>query len=228
VRTGPYTAVRKVFNARRPRGVGADRFSFGPAPPPSRTPGSPGFRGAVSPGTIRTLPARPSELHSYSPRGRPELSGFSAADRPRDSALYLPFPSVRAFDVAFPALRSLTVSALSGQCLDRAGRLPTPTMPSADFCPPVRKPRGFLSPAYETAEQISRGKFDRLPRTTAEFTLRALDGYGLRHHLLARPTLAPRIRFLSVGSRVGSTLPSDPASRRRPCASLILHLHQVG
>ena len=30
----------------------------------------------------------------------------------------------------------------------------------------------------------------------------------------------PLIRFLSIGSRLCSTLPSDPASRRRPCASL--------
>ena len=37
----------------------------------------------------------------------------------------------------------------------------------------------------------------------------------------------PRIRFLFIGSRLCSTLLSDPASRRRPCASLSLHLHQV-
>ncbi len=40
-------------------------------------------------------------------------------------------------------------------------------------------------------------------------------------------TVLPRIRFLFVRPRVCSTLPSDPASRRRPCASLVLHLHQV-
>ena len=34
------------------------------------------------------------------------------------------------------ALRSPAVSALSGQCLDRAGRRPTTTMASADFCRP--------------------------------------------------------------------------------------------
>src|SRR4051812_30158941 len=43
---------------------------------------------------------------------------------------------------------------------------------------------------------------------------------------LVRPGL-PHIRFLFVRSRLRSTLPSDPASRRRPCASLALHLHQV-
>src|SRR5262249_47938680 len=43
---------------------------------------------------------------------------------------------------------------------------------------------------------------------------------------LVRPGL-PHIRFLFVRSRICSTLLSDPASRRRPCALLALHLHQV-
>src|SRR5712691_3318865 len=34
-------------------------------------------------------------------------------------------------------------------------------------------------------------------------------------------------RFLFISSRLCSTLLSDPASRRCPCASLSLHLHQV-
>ncbi len=37
----------------------------------------------------------------------------------------------------------------------------------------------------------------------------------------------PLIRFLYIGSYVCSTLLSDLASRRRRCASLSLHLHQV-
>ena len=44
---------------------------------------------------------------------------------------------------------------------------------------------------------------------------------------LVRPG-RPRIRFLSIRSRLCSTLPSDPASQRRPCASLILRRHQAG
>ena len=43
---------------------------------------------------------------------------------------------------------------------------------------------------------------------------------------LVRPVL-PRIRFLFVGSRFRSTLPSDSPSRFCPCVSLVLHLHQV-
>src|SRR5271157_5447310 len=37
----------------------------------------------------------------------------------------------------------------------------------------------------------------------------------------------PLIWFLYIGSRFCSALPSDPTLRRRPCASLSLHLHQV-
>src|SRR6266436_6392903 len=76
-------------------------------------------------------------------------------------------------------------------------------------------------------QQLSRDRFDRFPRATTEFALCVLDRYGLRDHWPARPTLTPQIRFLYIGSRFCSTLPSDPASRRRPCASLSLHLYQV-
>jgi hypothetical protein len=83
------------------------------------------------------------------------------------------------------------------------------------------------SPSQD-ARQISRGKFNCLPRTTAEFTLCVLDGCGLCESLPARPTLTPLIRFLYIGPRVCLRLLSDPASRRRPCPWPILHLHQVG
>ena len=78
--------------------------------------------------------------------------------------------------------------------------LPTtwPNTPSADFCPAVRPSLGGPSRRSDT-EQISRGKFSRLPCTVAGSTPRVLDGYGLRSTLPARPTLAPRIRFLSIG-----------------------------
>jgi len=36
-------------------------------------------------------------------------------------------------------------------------------------------------------QRLSRGKFDRLPRTTAGFTTSAFDGYGLRRRLSLRP-----------------------------------------
>jgi len=37
----------------------------------------------------------------------------------------------------------------------------------------------------------------------------------------------PQIRFLHIGSRLCFALFSDIASRRRPCASLSLHLHHL-
>src|SRR5271166_6009375 len=83
----------------------------------------------------------------------------------------------------------------------------------SDFCPAVRRPCDPLSRRSD-AEQISWGKLNRLPCTVAESTLRALDGYGLRDKLPARPALTPCIRFLSIDSHVCSMLPSDPASRR--------------
>ncbi len=43
---------------------------------------------------------------------------------------------------------------------------------------------------------------------------------------LVRPH-RPLIQFLSIGSRLCYALPSDHASRHSPCASLILHRHQV-
>jgi hypothetical protein len=66
------------------------------------------------------------------------------------------------------------------------------TTPSADFCAAVRAPCGSLSPSgypWDTA-QISWGKPHSLPRTPAGFTVQALDGYGLRDFLPARPTRA--------------------------------------
>ena len=100
--------------------------------------------------------------------------------------------------------------------------------PSADFCRPVRMDRSTLSHDIVTDDrspEVSPTVFDA---QTAGFTFRALDGCGLRDQTLARPALTPQIQFLYISSRLCSALLSDPASRRRPCASLTLHLHQVG
>jgi hypothetical protein len=73
---------------------------------------------------------------------------------------------------------------------------------------------------YRDALEVSWGKFDRCPRTAAGSTLYVFDGYGLCGHLPARPTFAPHIRFLFIGSRFCSMLPPDPSSRESPCTSL--------
>jgi len=121
--------------------------------------------------------------------------GFSRLSSPSRIALLAspiyPFRgTVRAFGLPLPVRRALTVSPVSGECPARVDRRRSPNMPSADFCTAFGEPRGPPSPLPDTT-QISRGKFDRLPRATAGSTLRALDGYGLRNYGLARPALTP-------------------------------------
>ena len=62
-----------------------------------------------------------------------------------ESCCLMALPSVQAFEASFPALRFPAVSLLSDECLNRAGRLPASTMPSADFCTAVREPHDSLS-----------------------------------------------------------------------------------
>ena len=77
-----------------------------------------------------------------------------------------------------------------------------------------------------TVRQISRGKTRYLPCIDAEFTkcIPTADG-GLRGHVPARPgCTTPHIRFLFIVPQFRIGLPSDPASRRRPCPSPCLRL----
>src|SRR3954465_2371907 len=65
-----------------------------------------------------------------------------------------------------------------------------PTMPSADFCTGVKGPHGPLSPATETRRrppEVSSTAFTAHP---PDLQPQALDGYGLRDQLSARPTWA--------------------------------------
>jgi hypothetical protein len=78
------------------------------------------------------------------------------------------------------------------------------TMPSADFCRTIRVGYPTLSPGFRDVRQISRDKPDRLQRATAEFTTSALDGYGLRGHLPARP--APYASYPVLVHRLASLL----------------------
>jgi len=75
-------------------------------------------------------------------------------------------------------------------------------------------------------QQISRDKLDGFPAQPPDLRFASLIDMGFRDHWPARPTLTLRSGFVHwLG--FCSTLPSDPASRRRPCASLSLHLYQV-
>ena len=101
-------------------------------------------------------------------------------------------------------------------------------MPSADFCSPIRLDHSRLSRESATisrSPEVSSTAFRAQPPNLQPATLMDM-GFAVIC-LLARRRMPP-IRFLFIGSRVCSALPSDPASRRCPCASLVLHLHQVG
>lgn len=101
-------------------------------------------------------------------------------------------------------------------------------MPSADSCPPVSAPYGTLSSEYRTPDRppgVSSAAFTthlpNLPPRLLMVMAFAING------LLRQPG-RPHIGFLFVRSWFCSTPPSDPASRRHPCASLVLRHHQAG
>lgn len=82
--------------------------------------------------------------------------------------------------------------------------------------------RHFVCRLEPTAMEISRGKTRHFRCASAEFTKCIpipADG-GLRGHLPARPRCTkPHIRFLLIAPQLWIQLPSDPASRQRPCRS---------
>jgi hypothetical protein len=146
--------------------------------------------GVVLSGLLAPRPARTRRSTSAAVNRRQARSADSLSARPICCSAFRPWSASLALPTAWP------------------------TTPSADFCRAVRRPLGLLSRRNGDTRQISRGKLNRLRCTAAGSTLRAVDGYGLRDTLPARPTLAPRIRFLSIGSHLCFALPSDPASRR--------------
>ena len=102
-----------------------------------------------------------------------------------------------------------------------------PNTPSADFCRPVRIDRSTLSPESRTdsrSPEVSSTAFHTRPPDLQPEPLMDVDFVVTSQLVRLR---MPLIRFLFIGPCVCSTLLSDPASRRRPCASLSLHLHQA-
>jgi hypothetical protein len=103
-----------------------------------------------------------------------------------------------------------------------------PTMPAADSCTVVNFPCGPFSPDCRTPgrpPEVSSTAFaTRLPDLPPRL-LMVMD-FAITC-LLVQPG-RPRIWFLFVRSWLCYALLSDPASRRRPCASLILRHHQAG
>src|ERR1035438_1448157 len=114
-------------------------------------------------------------------------------------------------------------------------------MPAADFCPTVRVDRSTLSPdsgTWNRSPEVSSTAFNAQPPNLQPALLMDVDFATICQLVQRRmPRIRflcfrsaerrlPRILFVSIGSRLCSTLLSDPASRRRPCASLSLLLHQ--
>jgi hypothetical protein len=100
-------------------------------------------------------------------------------------------------------------------------------MPSADFCWAIKAPHDAFSRESATlsrSPEVSSTAFGAQPPDLQPVPLMDMSFAVIRP--LARHRM-PLIRFLYIGSRLCSTLLSDPASRRRRCASLSLHLHQV-
>ena len=90
------------------------------------------------------------------------------------------------------------------------------TVPSADFCRTVRVNCSTLSPDSGTCNRspaIRLTAFNAQPPNLPPAPLMDLD-FAVIGQLVRRRR--PHIRFLSIGSRLCSTLPSDPASRRQP------------
>src|SRR5215213_7375997 len=100
-------------------------------------------------------------------------------------------------------------------------------MPSADFCYALdclAAVSVVTSTTRNRSPEVSSTAFSAQPPDLQPAPLMDMGFVVICQ--LARRRMPP-IRFLFIGSHLCSTLPSDPASRRRPCASLTLHLHQV-
>lgn len=98
-------------------------------------------------------------------------------------------------------------------------------MPSADFCNAVTIDCSIVSCSFNTL-QTSRGKTLNFPRVDAQFIkhIPVADG-GLSGHVPADPEyVTPHIEFLFIAPRFRVGLPSDPASRQRPCPFANLRL----
>jgi hypothetical protein len=168
----------------------------------------PGFLLYASPRTIRSPPRIPSELHSYSRPGRPALASWFFCRLSFLSCMaYSPLPLAPCGDRS--GLRSFLVS----QAI-------LATLPSADFCRPVRMDCSTLSFEFETnsrSPEVSSTAFSAQPPDLQPVPLMDTDFAVtctlVRHRM-------PQIRFLYIGSRLCSTLPSDVLSRGRRCVSL--------
>jgi hypothetical protein len=123
---------------------------------------------------------------------------------------------------SFPA-RPIRCSAFRPWSASISSPTARPTTPFADFCNTIGINRFTLSHDSVTCHrppEVSSTAFDAQPPDLPPVSLMDM-GFAINGPLA--PYRRPRIRFLFIGSRLCSTLLSDPASRRvlfHPCASL--------
>ncbi len=94
------------------------------------------------------------------------------------------------------------------------------TMPSADFCCAIKASCEAFSHDSVTrsrSPEVSSTAFRTQPPNLQPAPLMDMDFVVIGQLVRRR---MPLIRFLYIGSHVCSTLPSDPPSPERPCASL--------
>jgi hypothetical protein len=149
---------------------------------------------------------------------------------PSDALGASPLPSSSKASSCWIFCRFLTPSRSPYSPPCRSGlQVNDPTMPFADFWQALRDPHESLSPILGTPARppgVSSTAFSAQP---PDLQPEPLMDMGLSVICPLARLGMPIIRFLSVGSRLCSTLLSDTLSRDRcPCASLCLHLHQVG
>ncbi len=138
---------------------------------------------------------------------------------PRQSLASVPASTVRAFGGGY-AVRPIAPPPVPF----RGYRL----MFVFSVCRLVSRRCHFISaiPFRQDSEQASRGKTCDLPHVDAGFIKRALQ--RMEDFVVTCPLVpgyaTPRIRFLFVAPCFRIGLPSDPASRRRPCPSPSLRL----
>ena len=162
-RAVPRRSSRPHPHCARASGVGPAPASRARRVAPFAVCWSPGVRPVLAPGTVRSLPRSLAGPQPLDRPKRPAPAGRSAAFPLTMNSVLLPT------SFGHSALAGLPCRLLTSAV--RSGRIPPP---------PAR---------VQDGREISRGKLDRLQRTTtAGLTTSALDGSGLCLHMPTRPT----------------------------------------
>ena len=136
--------------------------------------------------------------------------------------------TVQAFDMR-RAVQRISVDSTfrlrSASLAQPASRLLCPLLTFPRRSAPIAR---HSAPIFRSTGEISRGKTRNCHCVDAGFTkCTPLANGGLRGHVPARPRCTtPHIRFLFIAPQLRVQLPSDPASRRRPCRFPNLRLYE--